>query len=150
MQKILSHIFSFNGRLSRGQYILHNVIILLLFFHLLCLIKIFNSDFHSSSAILITVSLILLISDTSAIIRRFHDLGSTGIQIFFFVVPILNLYYGILLNFREGESENEYGLDSIVSMQKGESPSLKKYALIAVTLVLIIVFYYTFFNEQLN
>jgi uncharacterized membrane protein YhaH (DUF805 family) len=116
----------------------------------LCLIKIFNSDFHSSSAILIAVLLILLISNISSIIRRFHDIGSSGFQIFYLIIPILDIYYGLLLTFREGESENDYGQDSIELMQKGESPSLKKYTLIAVTLVLIIVFYYTFFNEQLN
>jgi len=43
-------------------------------------------------------------------VRRFHDIGRGGVELLWFLVPFVNIYFAFLMFFKAGdEKKNEYG-----------------------------------------
>ena len=50
------------------------------------------------------------------VVRRFHDLDRSGLYAFGLLVPLYNLYLGIILLFKKGTAgENRFGSDPLAS-----------------------------------
>lgn len=51
-----------------------------------------------------------VIAEICVTIRRFHDLGISGLRFFGFLIPLYNIYLSLILLFKEGDPvDNEYG-----------------------------------------
>jgi uncharacterized membrane protein YhaH (DUF805 family) len=71
-----------------------------------------RSDGAAAAALLLIM--VCLAVSVGTTIRRFHDLGKSGYYYFLTWIPLVNLYWGLVLLFKKGEAEtNMYGPDPI-------------------------------------
>lgn len=112
--KTIKSTFSLSGRASRREFIVFH---LLYFFDVLLLLytdKYYNSSSNSILIVILTIfyfiSFILLIFPLfSLIIRRLHDLNSSGWWLLITLIPLGGLLY-LALPFKKGtQGLNKYG-----------------------------------------
>jgi uncharacterized membrane protein YhaH (DUF805 family) len=116
---ILKKTFSFLGysnRLEFFSYSLANVFLVFTVFFVVSLIdEHFDVSARSKGMIAYSVLVVLLfiiITEIAVTVRRFHDLGMSGWYLLAMLVPIYNVYLGLVLLFKGGNpSENIYGTD---------------------------------------
>jgi uncharacterized membrane protein YhaH (DUF805 family) len=72
----------------------------------------FNTFFVFLSTVLIIGTYFLTLYITTCIIvRRFHDIGQSGLYSFLLYVPLVGIILGLYVTFKKGEGvENKYGL----------------------------------------
>ncbi|NLC67799.1 MAG: DUF805 domain-containing protein, partial [Clostridiaceae bacterium] len=107
-----NHFFSIHGRLNRGRYFLYNYVVnisVVLFVLLFAYLGIIVSEVVIDIARLFMLANIFIQS-----IKRFHDLGKSGWQVLFLLIPILNFITILNLLLTPGETEtNKYGENPI-------------------------------------
>lgn len=109
----------YKGRFPRSQYFLFKLFLSGVFYIIVSMIvssKTYNQNnyFSENDIILLIVLFIYISLDSIIAIKRFHDLGYSGLYYFFTFVPIVNIYYGLLLIFRKGDAlSNQYGNDPL-------------------------------------
>jgi uncharacterized membrane protein YhaH (DUF805 family) len=107
-----NHFFSIHGRLNRGRYLLYNYVVnisVVLFVLLFIYLGIIVSEVVINIARLFMLANIFIQS-----IKRFHDLGKSGWQVLFFLIPFVNLFTVFYLLLVPGETvTNKYGENSI-------------------------------------
>lgn len=98
----------FNSRLNRGEYFFGQLLISIPFILIVIIGGEFNNEFGD---LLIVISFIyFFIYHISAGIRRLHDLGYSSVYFLYTFIPVVNLYFGLLMLGKRGEAfENEYG-----------------------------------------
>lgn len=103
----------FNGRIGRANYLAGHLIIS---FGVPVTVSIIGFPLASagfSGLFLIpTIALYLAgaIYGVSFAVRRFHDIGRKGIELLWFLVPFVNIYFLFLIFFKAGDEKvNDYG-----------------------------------------
>jgi uncharacterized membrane protein YhaH (DUF805 family) len=125
--EFLFFLFIPKGRISLAQYWLFNL--LFSFFYFLMdsileitsnyvFINVFFYDFKLLFFLSLGITLCLLIfSNLIITIKRFHDLNRTGWSVFLLIIPVVNIYFLILLLFSKGSKEpNDYGAPSLFTL----------------------------------
>ena len=127
---LLKHFFDFDGRLSRGQYFFHQLILLSIFLLLLLLLLQMRDDLMISQSIFAVGSVLLylglIISELSAASRRFQDMGRKKNMIWLLFVPFVNAYWSIVLLFKRGEEgRNIFGEDPLELISSGNAFNIR-------------------------
>ena len=110
--------FSMKGRLNRKEYLVRSLFVAIVFLILNIVIYFIAAKAKGESmmifvSILSIVSVIPnLISSISLSIRRAHDLDKKGKYLLLQLIPIVNIYIGLVLIFKKGtEGNNRFGED---------------------------------------
>lgn len=108
----MGSFFSASGRLNRARYFGYMVVLNIL-------VGIISGITQTTgSAAVLAIGGILMIAlwivDILIVIKRFHDLDRPGIHVLFLLIPLYNIYIGLLLLFKKGtEGPNKYGEDPL-------------------------------------
>ncbi len=127
------NIFSTKGRLNRLAYFGHCIIDDIAIIGLIGLLIALKLSTGIETGILngIILSLIGIVfflgiwSEIAATVKRLHDLGKPGSHFFLGLIPIYNIYLGLILLFGKGNSEaNEYGENPLMEKlnKKAQKP----------------------------
>ncbi len=121
--RFLKHMFSFNGRIKRSTYFIHNFLsIIIIIAWSVFILKFFvalekafpqygSMDIYIIPLLGIGVFLFVL-SELSTTTRRFHDINRSGFSYFFLLIPIYNIYLGLALFLQKGTSgSNPFGAE---------------------------------------
>ena len=106
------HLFS--GRINRKEYVVGLLLTHATPIVLGGLLQGVNAAADSAilGVVLDAIFLALLVFDFSILIRRVHDLGKSGHYLWFFLVPLFNLYVIYQIVFVKGEpGKNAYGAE---------------------------------------
>jgi len=104
----------FRGRINRRSYLVGGLasnsaflVAILIFSHIPI-----NTDLAAIVGVvaLLLVWVVVVLFSISLMIRRFHDFDKGGSSILWLLVPFINVYFGLLLLFKEGTGgPNRYG-----------------------------------------
>jgi uncharacterized membrane protein YhaH (DUF805 family) len=90
MKNILTFLFDPRGKLSRKSYAVVSVIWIFVFLiPAICPIEASKLD--------LSLYLLSFMGMTCASIKRFHDLNMSGFKILLLYIPLINIYYEIVL-----------------------------------------------------
>lgn len=148
----LIHLFSFEGRLSRGQFLFQQLIIIsfsiLVYTSLNSLGTNSQLESNSISTIYLVFYSIFLFAFLSCCTRRFHDLGYAEKMLWSLVIPLANIYWILNLMFLKGkEGRNKFGENPHDLISSGNSFNLKFLSFIFLFLISIdTLFIYLFRN----
>jgi len=139
-------LFNVSGRAGRMEYFWHSVISIQAFLAVLFLLMMVEELLPDdalgafSGFIIIGMWLLLVIAEILLTIRRFHDLGKSGTNYFFLLIPIYNIILGLQLLLSRGTiGRNEYGPDPVEEADNGKIPGIKYYLLRSGLLLLALV-----------
>ena len=118
-------LFSFKGRAGRLEYLVHNLLDDFIMIALMVIIIAVMAAFEGEPLAVITmiVGIVCIVvvfvlgiaGDAAVTVRRLHDLGRSGKDLWILMIPIYNFFLGLSLLFQKGiELENEYGPDPLV------------------------------------
>ena len=113
------HWFSFQGRLSRGQYITHSVLSGVLTVTMILAISYAAENLGPFGPLFALMALFGVVvagmwTETAVAVKRLHDVNRPGWHWLFCLVPILNLYMALVLLLQPGTvGENAYGSDPL-------------------------------------
>ena len=109
-------LFTMKGRITRKQYVLTTLIVSLVGF-----VIAFGIGFASGMAgtgddagngIASIVSFAIAFVQAFLVVRRLHDIGKPGWHFWLLLVPLYNIYLGLVILFTPGaQGANEYGPD---------------------------------------
>ncbi|MEJ8554160.1 DUF805 domain-containing protein [Tepidibacter sp. Z1-5] len=107
--------FSFEGRFNRAKYFLYP------FFTGIIFSIIEGLTFYIDNVfmwILLTVCAIAYtIFSVACTVKRLHDLGRPGTHFWLTLIPLYNIYLGLVLLFKKGDLEaNEYGENPLLDV----------------------------------
>jgi len=118
-------LFSMEGRYNRSKYfwtlfcvgIAANVLSYLLG----TVVGSSGGDASTASALSLIISISAAVIDAFQVIKRLHDLDRPGEHFWLFLIPLYNIYLGLVLLFQKGSvGPNQYGPDpSGVTMRTG-------------------------------
>lgn len=107
--KLLKGFFSCSGRKGRTDYLM--VIAVAYFISTALDIGLGGREDLLSLSLVLAVNLILAIKTLLSGIQRLHDMGRPGKRMWLMLIPLYNIYFGLLLIFKGGDQEdNIYGL----------------------------------------
>ena len=107
---LIHHLFSFKGRISRLSYFLHNIVEFVFFFAFFLVLEEFPGKVQVS--LLLGALAFAGWAESTVTVRRFHDLGKSGLYLFLLVIPLVNLFWTLVLTFGRGTiGPNRYGPD---------------------------------------
>lgn len=104
----LNKFFSPRGRTSRSGFWWYFLFSLILFFVLYVCIDMIFEESTAGWIIANLASLLFNITITIAMIRRLHDIGKSGWNIFWSVIPLVGTIYVIVLLCKPSEPEDNY------------------------------------------
>ncbi len=106
----MKNIFKFNGRISRLEYFGIFVVV-----NIVAIIVDYLSQRPSPGLVLFaTIFIICIWLWICTTIKRFHDLGRSGYEAFTLLIPLYNIYPGLILLFKKGTiGANTYGEDPL-------------------------------------
>ena len=109
-------LFTMKGRITRQQYILTTLMVSVVGF-----VIAFGIGFaggmtgtgdEASSGIASIVSFAIAFVQALLVVRRLHDIGKPGWHFWLLLVPLYNIYLGLVILFTPGtQGANEYGSD---------------------------------------
>ena len=137
---LIQRFFSFEGRFSRKQYIINNLLLISIGLLLLILFIVLgnlgvtetknaiNDSVDMSNNIFLTVGISIIIlsvieitafvSLMSFTVRRLHDIGQSGWFSLLMLIPFATLIMVIVLSIKKGDiGNNKYGIDPILAIQ---------------------------------
>ncbi len=121
--KFFQHMFSFNGRINRSTYFAHNFFSIIIgmtwFISVFKFFVAFEDSFPQYGpmdtyiiAFISIGALLFILSELSTTTRRFHDINRSGINYFFLLIPIYNIYLRLALLLKKGTSgSNSFGAE---------------------------------------
>ncbi len=115
--KMLRMLFSIKGRTGRLHYFLHGLVDLAVLGLCLAAINAFPTD-GVAGVVFPTLLLAAAVSEVCVTVRRFHDIDHSGYYWFTLLIPIYNIYLGLVLLLQRGtDGPNRFGAtqDEIVS-----------------------------------
>jgi len=99
----------FNGRISWKGYLVWNIFIFIVLTIVGIIGYMITQNPNTILGITLILGLLLLVPNLSITVRRFHDLGKSGLSVLFFLIPIVNWIIMFIL-FLPGKKEpNNYG-----------------------------------------
>lgn len=137
---LIQRFFSFEGRFSRKQYIINNLLLISIGLVLLILFIVLGSlgatetknaindgvDISNNIFLTVGISIIILsvieitafVSLMSFTVRRLHDIGQSGWFSLLMLIPFATLIMVIVLSIKKGDiGNNKYGIDPILAIQ---------------------------------
>jgi uncharacterized membrane protein YhaH (DUF805 family) len=110
----MSNPFSIRGRMSRRQYALYTLLIVLVSYAFAFAIgfvsAVSDSAVRNAGMLGLMVGLAGCVLQALLAVQRLHDLGKPGRLVWLLLVPFYNIYFSLILCFTPGASaENEYG-----------------------------------------
>jgi uncharacterized membrane protein YhaH (DUF805 family) len=112
----LIELFSLDGRVNRGWYFLH-VLLDDLVILTMVIVMLTASVVLGTPLLLLPILGVILGGVWAAMavtVKRLHDLGRPGWHVWAFMVPIYNIYLGLLLVFGKGTvGPNQFGPDPL-------------------------------------
>jgi len=107
-------IFSLRGRISRRQYVVASLVVVLISYAFAFAIGfasgVSDGDVHNAGVLGGIVGIAGCIVQAFLVVRRFHDLGKPGWHFWLLFIPFYNIYLALVLCFTPGStSSNEYG-----------------------------------------
>ena len=110
----MSNPFSIRGRMSRKQYALYSLLIVLVSYVFAFAIgfvsAVSDGDVHNAGMWGLAVGIAGCVLQAVLAVQRLHDLGKPGHHVWFLLVPFYNIYFSLVLCFTRGTStDNEYG-----------------------------------------
>ena len=115
-------LFSPRGRANRAWYFWHILLDDLVVLGLIIAMIVVSTVLGNPFLVIPIVGVILggIWAAISITVKRLHDLGRPGWHILLFMVPIYNLYLGLVLLLKRGTwGWNEYGADPLTSGSPG-------------------------------
>ena len=108
------NLFSMRGRISRREYALITLVIVLISYAFAFAIgfvsAVSDGDVHNAGVLGLAVGLAGCVLQGFVAVRRLHDIGRSGWHFWFFLIPFYNIYLSLVLCFTRGsEAANEYG-----------------------------------------
>jgi uncharacterized membrane protein YhaH (DUF805 family) len=113
-------LFTMQGRITRKQYILTSLAVSAVAFVVAFVIG-FASGMagmseEASGSIGTAVSFAAAFVQAFLVVRRLHDIGKPGWHYWLLLVPLYNIYLGLVILFTPGtQGSNEYGPDPSVA-----------------------------------
>lgn len=102
-----------SGRIGRMDWFLGCFMFGILNVASIAIVSFFIKPFMGTSVSFLLIGIVYLITivyQTCLYIRRFHDINKSGWSCFFFLIPLVNLVFFIILLTRKGdEGQNQYG-----------------------------------------
>jgi uncharacterized membrane protein YhaH (DUF805 family) len=110
----MGNLLSMRGRISRRDYVLASLVISVMAYMAVAAIgwvsAASDEGFRDATTLGVAVFVLSTLVQCFYSVRRLHDLGRPGRDVFFFLVPFYNIYFSLVLCFERGSSdENEYG-----------------------------------------
>jgi len=110
----MGNLFSLRGRISRKQYIVVSLVIVLISYALAFAIGfasgVSGGNLQNAGIMGGAVGIAGCLVQSFLAVRRLHDLGKPGWYYWLLFIPFYNLYLGLVLCFTKGStSPNEYG-----------------------------------------
>jgi len=100
------------GRANRKEYAVDSIFLILFVFFVICMGQLIGPN--RNEFFVLPFLLFLWIIDVLVTIRRLHDLNRSGRQWWLLMVPIYNIYLGLILWFKRGtRGPNRYGPDPL-------------------------------------
>jgi uncharacterized membrane protein YhaH (DUF805 family) len=128
----MSRLFSMKGRLNRARYFGYSIAILLatyfvafvagMIIGIMALTTNGIESAQSGTTGAAVVGFMIGICGSVVIafqaVKRLHDMGRPGVHYWLLLIPIYNIYLGLLLLFQKGDSgPNQYGPDPLQPVQ---------------------------------
>jgi len=110
----MGNLFSIRGRISRRQYVMASLVIVLISYAFAFAIGfasgVSGGDVKNAGLLGMTVGIVGSIVQAFLAVRRLHDLGKPGWHVWLFFVPFYNIYLALVLCLTPGStSGNDYG-----------------------------------------
>jgi len=110
----MGSLLSLRGRISRREYITVSLIISVVSYVFVAAIGWISAasdeGFRDATLLGVVVFVASTLVQGFYSVRRLHDLGRPGRDVFLLLVPFYNIYFSLILCFTRGSSdENEYG-----------------------------------------
>ena len=110
----MSSLFSMRGRISRREYMLVSLAISLVSYVFVAAIGWVSATSDEGFRDATLLGIIVFVAGTLVqcfySVRRLHDLGRPGRDVFLLLVPFYNIYFSLVLCFTRGSSDkNENG-----------------------------------------
>lgn len=104
----MNELFKTEGRINRKKFIIRSLIYFLIWFFLTAIVLSFSDSLAGF------VFMGYLVIQSFLVVRRLHDIGKPGHYYWTLLIPLYNIYLGILLLFKKGtEGRNQYDEDSL-------------------------------------
>ena len=116
---LISHLFSFHGRIPRGTYFAHSVLgsfVVVALIGGIGIAAVFLGEFGAlfGTVAVFGVLFAYMWSETAVTVKRLHDIGRPGMHWFLLLLPVYNMYLSLVLLFQPGAvGDNEYGKDPV-------------------------------------
>ena len=113
-------LFTLKGRITRKQYILTSLAVTLVAFVIAFVIGFVSGvagmSEEAGSGLGTIVSFAAAFVQAFLVVRRLHDIGKPGWHYWLLLVPLYNIYLGLVILFTPGtQGSNEYGPDPSVA-----------------------------------
>ena len=110
----MSNPFSIRGRMSRRQYAVYTLLIVLVSYAFAFAIgfvsAVSDNNVRNAGMFGLIVGLAGCILQALLAVRRLHDMGKPGHHVWFLLIPFYNIYFSLILCFTQGTgTDNEYG-----------------------------------------
>ena len=114
----MGELFSMQGRYKRSTYfwtlLLINIIVYIASFILGLVVGASGGDQATASALSLLISIPASIISAFQVVKRLHDLNRPGTHFWMMLIPLYNIYLGLILLFQRGTvGPNNYGPDPI-------------------------------------
>ncbi len=116
----MSNVFTTQGRLSRKQYFISSMIVVAVTYACAFAVGfasgVSGMGIESAGAFGFIIGVVGCAAQAYLAIRRLHDLGRPGSHYWYFLIPLYNIYFGLVLLFTNGvPGSNQYGPDPATS-----------------------------------
>jgi len=109
-------LFSFEGRANRAWYFWHQLLDGFVIAGLAAILIVFGIVTGNMALILPAIGVIVggLVAGMAVTVKRLHDLGRPGWHLLGLMIPLYNIYLGLVLLLKPGDrGPNQYGRDPI-------------------------------------
>ena len=120
---MMGGLFSMEGRYNRARYFWTTFFLILVILALSVVLGLFivrtggDPETVDRSWLVISIAATVLIAFQD--VKRFHDLDRPGTHFWLLLIPVYNIYLGLLLLFKKGTAgENTYGPDPLTRVAK--------------------------------
>jgi len=111
--------FSYNGRLNRQPYFWYGLLILVIFSILIVIFQ------HVSTLLVRVLDVLDLVVASFLVVKRLHDLNRPGWHYWLLIIPLYNIYLGLVLIFQKGTvGPNPYGEDPLGQTPQTPAPAM--------------------------
>jgi len=110
----MGNLFSMRGRIGRREYVLVSLVVSLVSYIFVAAIgwvsATSDEGFRDATLLGVVVFILSTLLQGFYCIRRLHDLGRPGRDVWLFLVPFYGIYFSLVVLFSPGSpDDNEYG-----------------------------------------